>query len=67
MGAVLMYNFEKDNLKDLGVKSVQKDFNALKFKSAFILMVPMTNIQKTQIIRIKYMIKASIIQKTTNT
>ena len=35
MGAVLMYNFEKDNLKDLGVKSVQKDFNALKFKSAY--------------------------------
>ena len=65
MGAVLMYNFEKDNLKDLGIKSVQKDINALKFKSAIILMVPMTYIHKTQIIRIKYMIKASIIQKTT--
>ena len=32
-----MYNFEKDNIKDLGVKETQKDFNALKFKSAIIL------------------------------
>ena len=37
MGAVLMYTFEKDNLKDLAVKAMQKDFNALKFKSAIIL------------------------------
>ena len=37
MGAVLIYNFGKDNLKDLGVKAIQKDFNALKFKSAIIL------------------------------
>ena len=28
MGAVLMYNFGKDNLKDLRVKATQKDFNA---------------------------------------
>ena len=37
MRAVLMYTFEKDNLKDLGAKAIQKDFNALKFKSAIIL------------------------------
>ena len=39
MGAVLlvMYNLEKDNLKDIEVKAIQKDFNALKFKSAIIL------------------------------
>ena len=34
MRAVLMYNFGNDNLKDFGVKATQKDFNALKFKSA---------------------------------
>ena len=32
-----MHNFGKDNLKDFGVKATQKDFNALKFKSAVIL------------------------------
>ena len=37
MRAVLMYNFGNDNLKDFGVKATQKDFNALKFKSAVIL------------------------------
>ena len=43
MGAVLlvvcivMYNLEKDNLKDIEVKAIQKDFNALKFKSAIVL------------------------------
>ena len=34
MGDVLIYNFGKHNLKDLGVKVTQKYFNALKFKSA---------------------------------
>ena len=33
----VMYNLEKDNLKDIEVKAIQKDFNALKFKSAIIL------------------------------
>ena len=32
-----MYNFGKDNLKDLRVKATQKDFNAIQFKSAIIL------------------------------
>ena len=45
MGAVLMYNFGKDNLKDLGVKVIQKDFNASKFKSSIILLSYMTYIQ----------------------
>ena len=37
MEAVLMYTFEKDNLKDLRVKTTLKEFNAFKFKSAIIL------------------------------
>ena len=37
MRDVLMYNLGKDNLKGLEVKAIQKDFNALKFKSAIIL------------------------------
>ena len=37
MRAVLMYNFGKDNVNNFGVKATQKDFNALKYKSAVIL------------------------------
>ena len=46
MEAVLMYNFGKDKLKDLGIKAKQKDFNALKFKSA-VKLTDYPYVQKT--------------------